>query len=322
MKKTAEKNLVISALILLLFCVLCGCGGKDGEKSAQSGGVCIVTTVFPQYDFARKITAGTDADITMLIKPGSEAHSYDPTPADMVKISGCDLFVEVGGESEAWAEKVISAAALDTSKVLSLMETVSLLCEEEGIEHEEHSHGDDGEEEEYDEHVWTSPKNAIIIVKEMTERISALDRENEKVYRENAEAYLEELSRLDADFDSLGKKAEGKTLIFGDRFPFLYLARAYGFEYRSAFSGCSAQTEASVATVCTLIDLAKEADAKVIFAVDFSNGKIAQTIASEVGAKVSYLYSCHNIAASDMEKGVGYLELMRQNLDRIAEALE
>lgn len=217
--------------------------------------------------------------------------------------------------------------------MISLMEIITLLPEEEGIEHEEHEedveHEEDGEheeeydehEEEYDEHVWTSPKNAILIVKAIAERLSAIDENNAEKYRENAEKYISELNILDEKFNELSKKTDKKTLIFGDRFPFLYLAREYGFDYKSAFSGCSEQTEASVATIASLIEIARNADAKVIFAVDFSNGKLAKMIADEAGAKVEYLYSAHTVASSDMENGKGYLEIMQQNLEKISEAL-
>ena len=310
------KKLLISAFLLA---VICACLFSCGEKEDTGSGLHIVATVFPQYDFASRIAEGTDARVTMLMTPGSEAHSYEPTPADMVEITGCDLFITVGGESEAWAKKIADSAGLDGEKMLSLMEVAFLLPEEEGIEHE---HGDEDEhEDEYDEHVWTSPKNAIAIVSAISQKMCALDGKNADKYRENTEKYVSELEALDEKFASLSEGAKGKMLIFGDRFPFLYLAREYGFEYRSAFSGCSAQTEASAATIAALIDVSREEDAKVIFAVDFSNGKLAKMIADEVGAKVEFLYSAHTVAASDMEKGVGYLDIMEQNLEKISEAL-
>ena len=315
-----KKFITVTALAFSLLILLCSCGADVSEKD----GLSIVTTVFPQYDFASRITEGTGTQVTMLIPAGSEAHSYDPTPSDMIKVSECDLFIWVGGESEAWAEKIIKSASLEDDKLLSLMDTVPLLETADG-----HGDGDDSEHEhdgehdgehEYDEHVWTSPKNAIIIVGAITEKLCEVDPDSAEIYRKNSEDYLKKLSELDADFEVLAAKASGETLIFGDRFPFLYLTEEYGFEYTSPFRGCSSHTEASMAEIAAVIEKARDIGAKTVFAVDFSNEKLAKTIAEEVGGTVEKLYSCHAASKDDIEKGNGYLELMRMNLESIEKA--
>ena len=317
------KKILILFLASLTLC-LCSCG----ENAAYAtDGISIVTTVFPQYDFARKITEGSDVSLRMLLPPGSEAHSYDPTPLDMISAAECDLFIWVGGESEAWAEKIIESSGLERNRVLALMDTVPLLENADGHGDEndaEHAHEHSEEEahdHEHDEHVWTSPKNAITIVGAITERLCSIDPDNADIYLENSEEYIAELTTLDADFETLAEKNCNKNLIFGDRFPFLYLAHSYGFEYASPFRGCSSHTEASMAEITEVIEKAKGLGTKTVFSVDFSNEKLANTIASEIGAKVLRLYSCHTASKEDLEKGIGYLELMRMNLEGIKTAL-
>lgn len=316
-----KKIPIVFVLLLVLLSALCSC---TADRAREADGISIVTTVFPQYDFARRITEGTDARVTMLLPAGSEAHSYDPTPSDMIRTAECDLFIAVGGESEVWAERIISGASLEDSRVLYLMDTVPLLESESGHgdgHTHEHSEGE-GQGHEYDEHVWTSPKNAMIIVDAIAERLCAIDAENAEKYRANAEKYTDELERLDADLEALAANARGKTLVFGDRFPFLYLTEAYGFEYASPFRGCSSHTEASMAEIAEVIEKARELGTTTVFSVDFSNEKLAVTIASEIGASVKRLYSCHTSSKDDMEKGNGYIELMRMNLESISAALE
>lgn len=317
-----KKYFIPALALLMLLCFFCACEKKDTE----SDNITIVTTVFPQYDFAKKITAGTDAKIEMLIPPGCEPHAYEPTPSDMVIAAECDLFIGVGGESEAWAEKIISAANIDVSRRLYLMDMVPLLEVESGHGNGEHSHahihGDHDHGHIHDEHVWTSPKNAMIIVDAIAKRLCEIDPQNEALYLENAETYLSELSKLDKEFSVLAENAAKVPLVFGDRFPFLYLARAYGFEYTSPFRGCSAHTEASMAEIADAIEAARNADSGTIFSVDFGSQKLALTIADEADARICRLYSCHTVSAEYFEKGIGYIDLMKKNLENIREAVE
>lgn len=275
----------------------------------------IVATTFAPYDFARQI-AGDSADVTMLLSPGEESHTYEPTPGDIMKIQQCDLFIYGGGESEKWVESILDT--LDQSiRTVKMMETVEL-CEEEHdhSEHNEHSH-----EEEYDEHVWTSPLNAIEIVKAISAELQKADRSNAGLYVENTEEFISELERLDSEFEEIIDKSVNKTIVIGDRFPLMYFTERYSLSYDSAFPGCSAQTEANPATMARLIDKIREEDIPVVFKVDLSKGSVAQTISEATGAEIDTLYSCHVISAEDFTAGETYISLMNRNLKALESAL-
>ena len=305
-----KKYFITALLILTALILLCSCARV--EKN-ESDGLKIVTTVFPQYDFTKNITNGTDAEVVMLLKSGSEPHSYEPSPADVLTIAECDLFIWVGGESEAWAKKLIDTSGIDESRVLALMDIVPLI---------EVSDDHDHEDKEYDEHVWTSPKNAILITEAITKKLCEMDAKSSDAYTKNSAEYIKELDTLDIQFEKLGENADGKALIVGDRFPFIYLAREYGFNYISPFRGCSSHAEASAADIARVIEAARADKSPIVFSVDFSNEKLAKAISDEVGGEVRRLHSCHTVAASDVENGIGYIELMKENLKNIKEAIE
>ncbi|MDR2197140.1 MAG: metal ABC transporter substrate-binding protein [Coriobacteriales bacterium] len=363
------KRLMIAALALLLGAfVLVGCaqktqaGAPDApDASAASGApdatgatdaaIHVVTTLFPPYDFTRAI-AGDKAEITMLLPPGAESHSFEPTPQDIIAIQDCDVFIYVGGESDEWVDEVLSS--LDTShmRIVTLMDCVELVEEEivEGMQDEEEgedahgeeasdgdahddadadAHGEEadtdadahGEEAEYDEHVWTSPRNAKLIVQKISDALCDIDAANAELYRTNTEAYLAQLDELDAEFRAVVGQAARKTVVFGDRFPFRYFADAYGLDYYAAFPGCSTETEASAATVAFLIDKVGDEGIPVVFHIELSNAKIADTIAEQTGAEVLLFHACHNISQSDFESGKTYLDLMRANVKALEQAL-
>ncbi len=320
------KGNISKICILFCFVLLLSSCGRTVEKRAE--GISVVTTVFPQYDIVREVTRGTDTSLTMLIAPGAEPHSYDPSPADMIAAAECDLFIAIGGESEAWTYKIISSAEVSEDKMITLMDTVPLLENESGHGDSEHSHAhiheDSDHDHVHDEHIWTSPKNVILMTETVTDRLCSIDPENEDVYRKNAETYIGRLKALDAELACLANSAveQKKVLVFGDRFPFLYFAREYGFKYTSPFRGCSAHTEASLSEIAMAVEKAREHNAGVIFSVDFSNEKLASVIAEEAGASVARLYSCHTLSADDFEKGLGYIDLMTKNLESIRKAVE
>ena len=301
MKKIGFYILLIAALLSLF-----GCGTEREEAD-----VSIVCTAFPQYDFARRITEGTDASLTMLIKPGSEAHSYEPTPNDRIKIDECDLFIGIGGTSEAWAETVL-ASGEGKMKVLNITDSVELL---DTADHDGHGHS------EKDEHVWTSPENAIKITQDVCDVLCGISPENAEIYRANTEKYISELDALAADFDALAQSAKTKTVVFGDRNPFAYLAHDMGLTIHSPFSGCNEQTEASAGEIADIIDLVRTENVKYIFKVSLSNEKIASSIAQETGAGILTLHSCHTLSSEDFNDGVTYIDLMRKNLEAMEEAL-
>lgn len=311
---------VFIAAILTIVC-MCSCGRKENINKTD-GKINIVSTIFPSYDFARQVS-GDKAEITMLLKPGTESHNYDPTPQDIIKIQDADLFIYVGGESDQWVEEILNSSSKKPKRVISMMDCVEKLEEEivEGMQAEEDEDGDDSDEVEYDEHVWTSPKNAIIISKKICSELKELDKNNSDFYEKNTNEFSKRLSSLDNDIRNVVDSAERKTLVFGDRFPFKYFADEYGLKYYAAFPGCSSETEPSAKTVAFLIDKVKGEKIPVVFNIEFSNGKIADTICESTGAKKRTFNSCHNVTQEQFDNGITYVEIMQQNIDSLKEAL-
>ncbi|MCD7826829.1 MAG: metal ABC transporter substrate-binding protein [Clostridiaceae bacterium] len=299
------------------FC-LTGCT-KTEEKQDEEGKLKVVATVFAEYDFLKNI-AGDQIDLTMLLKPGADLHTFDPTPKDMTSVQSADLFVTIGGESDAWAEQITESVDSDTLQTVRLMDLVDEVVEEETVQGMQEE-SDDTEEKELDEHVWTSPKNAIQIVQGLTDILCELDTENEKIYQENSETYIKKLESLDRQFTEVVNNAERNLIIVADRFPFRYFADAYGLEYYAAFPGCSTETDASAETVSFLIDTVKSENIPVVFHVELSSEAMCDTVCEETGAKKAQLNAVHNVSKTDFEAGKGYYELMQENVSVLEEAL-
>ena len=331
---------IISIMLLTLFCVGCrkkedpANGSKETEvtnKAAEStvqadtakenDGISIISSIFPSYDFACQITGGV-GELTMLLPPGSESHSYEPTPQDTIKIRNCDVFIYVGGESDSWIDQILDSMDISNMKIIKMMDCVETVPEElvDGMEEVEIKH--ESKEAEYDEHVWTSPKNAKIIVEKIAEVICQADPENALKYQLNTEEYLKQLDVLDQEFQEIVDQGVRKVLIFGDRFPFRYLTDEYGLDYYAAFPGCAAETEPSAQTVSFLIDKVKEEKIPVVFHIEMSNEKMADTICEETGAKKMLFHACHNVSRDDLKNGITYLELMENNVKALKEALQ
>lgn len=314
------KRFISIILVFFIFVsTLTGCS-KD-ENTIASNKISVVATIFPQYDFVREI-AGENVELTMLLPPGSESHSFEPTPKDIAKIQDCDVFIYVGGDSDSWIKGILESIDTSKMKIISLMDTVDVVEEEivEGMEND-HDH-DHHEESEYDEHVWTSPRNAKIIVQAISQVLCDIDKDNSSIYRRNTASYVKKLDELNTDFKNIVDAGVRKTIVFGDRFPFRYFADEYGLDYFAAFPGCSTETEPSAATVAFLIDKVKTENIPVVFHIELSNEKMADTICEATGAKKLLLHACHNIAKSDFEKGISYLDLMTANLEAIKEAVK
>ena len=396
-----RKNLYRKAVcvLLLLILVLSGCGGTGAKGVQQTGhspdasetspaagmntetaaGIStsdaeensrlqVVTTFFPQYDFARQIT-GDCADVTMLLKPGEEVHSYEPTPQDIKTIQNSDFFIYVGGENDVWVENILDSVKDDQEgpravRLLDLVETYAEehlegMMEEKGHSHEHeesgaeegHDHGqeessaeedhDHGHEEEPDEHVWTSPENCVILIEKLTEIFCEADPANAAVYRENGHSYQRSFEELDAEYREMAAGAARRTILFGDRFPFRYLAEELGLTCYAAFSGCSSESEPSASTIAFLIDKAYEERLPVVFQIEFSNGNIARAICEAVNLKIKMaadqelnvsddtqepvrvlkLHSCHNLTRDEFQSGETCLSLMTKNLEALRTAL-
>lgn len=318
----------ITVLILSALCavfVLAGCTPKAPDKGDK---LSVVTTIFAPYDFVRQI-AGDKADCTMLLKPGTDAHSYEPTPRDIISLQKCDIFIYVGGENDAWVDDILSSMDTSSMEIIKLMDCVEKRYEEEFVEgmdgwndHEhDHDHGGGTDTAEWDEHVWTSPVNAELICNEITRTLMRIDGANADLYKNNMQKYGRELEELDADFRSTAAGASGDTLVFGDRFPLRYFVEEYGLKYYAAFPGCASESEASAATVAFLIDEVKKDGIPIVFKIELSNENMAKTIAEESGARVETFYTGHNLSKHDFESGETYVTLMRRNMVLLKEAL-
>lgn len=318
-----KKNIV---LILACACFIFGFSGCGKTEKTDDGKLKVVATIFPAYDFARSV-CGDTANVTLLLPPGAESHSFEPTPQDIINIQNADLFIYVGGESDSWVDDILKSMS-EPVKTLKMMDCVTTVEEEivEGMEEEqaEESGSDEnqGDEIEYDEHVWTSPKNAIKIVKSISTALCGISKENEKTFTDNTDKCVSELEQLDKDFSDFFSTVTNKTLVFGDRFPFRYFADEYGLTYYAAFPGCSTETEPSAATIAFLIDKVKSEGITTVFYIEFSTHVIADTIAESTGAAVTMLHSCHNVSEDDIAAGTTYISLMKQNLETLKTALK
>ena len=340
----------ITALLLALFMLvaaLAGCGKQNDTN--QTDKLSIVTTIFPEYDWVREILGekADNAEITMLLDNGVDLHSYQPTADDIVKISDCDLFIYVGGESDEWVEDALRNAANRNMKVINLLEVLgdSVKTEEivEGMQEEEYEHEDAEEhehedaeehehedaeehehEEEADEHVWLSLKNAKMLVRVISKALQELDPDSKDIYAANADAYVKKLSALDAEYQTAVDAASNKTILFGDRFPFRYLVDDYGLRYYAAFVGCSAETEAGFETISFLAKRVDEWKLPCVLTIEGAQHKIAETIVRNTTAKnqrVLTMDSMQSTTSKDVKNGTTYLSVMEKNLSVLKEAL-
>ena len=328
------KRILTLFLTLALILSLAACAAP-GEK-ADDGKIQIVATLFPYYDFARAI-AGGRADVTLLLSPGREAHSFEPTPLDAVTISEADVFLYNGGEGEYWVEEMLDAAGEHIAVKARMMDYVDALGEEfsEGMQgadaHDhDHDHGDhdhesgeahDSDEIEYDEHIWTSPKNAAILCRAVCDAICKADPANEDFYRANCDDYYAQIEALDARFADLCESAPRKLLVFADRFPMLYFCREYGLDYRAAFHGCSGDTEPSLATIKFLIDKVENENIPVVYTIDFGTKKVAAVVSECTGAAIETIYSMQTVSRADFDAGETYLTLMERNYEALRKGL-
>ena len=315
---------ILPALCALLLLTACG----PELPPEDSDRLHIVAAVFPAYDFARA-AAGELADVTLLLPPGAESHSYEPTPADILRVQRCDLFLYLGGESDAWVDAILSAIE-PRGEALRMIDCVDLLEEEtvegmQGGHDHDHDHEEDhdhlGEVVGMDEHVWTAPLNAAAVTRTVGERLAALDPVNGEAYRSNAQGYARELEALDRDFAAFFDGRADRTIVFGDRFPLLYFADAYDLDYYAAFPGCGAQTEPSAATVAFLTEKLREERLPAVWYIEFSNHLVADSIAEAAGVETARFHTCHNVSRADLEAGATYVSLMRDNLEALKKCM-
>ena len=359
MKKVAS----IAILFFALAFMLTACNTESGKKDSAPKKISVVATIYPQYDWLKNVIGEhADAvDLKLLIKNGTDLHSYKPSAQDIAAIAKADLVVYVGGESDEWIEKALEATPKEGRIALNLMKALGDRVKEEEVvegmqaeeehhhehgdeheehaeeheheehhehaeEHEHHEHHEHAEAPENDEHIWLSLKNAEILVKNIAESIAQLDPANAETYKANTDAYISKIRELDANFTEALAGASQKTVLFGDRFPFRYLVDDYGIKYYAAFVGCSAESEASFETVAFLAGKMDSLQLPAIFTIDGSNGKIARAILeaskNSKNAQVLTLNSMQSVTDEQIKAGVDYLSIMRDNLEVLKQALK
>lgn len=342
MKNISKK---IFGLILAGAVLITGCTAKTEKKDKgdnTKGKLKIVTTIFPEYDITRAI-AKDKVDLELMIKPGVDVHSFTPTPQDIKTVQNSDIFVYGGTEHDKWVENLTKSIDMKNKKVVKLVDGIQQLEEEsvDGMKHEhhhddekedehnhdhkhekkdEHDHKDESEKE-LDPHYWTSPKNAIQMVKTITNALVEKDPDNAEFYKENAENYIKQLEGVDKELHDVVDNAKIKKVVIADRFPFRYLFKDLGLEYRAIFSGCSVESTASAGQIKKMVDYVKENKIPVVYHIEMGKGELAETVAKNSGAKVKLLHSIHTVTKEDFDKGITYIDLMKQNVEALKEGL-
>lgn len=285
-------------IIICLLCVLllCGCAGTGDTK--QSEKLTIVTTIFPLYDFARAI-GGENISVKMLIKPGAEVHSYDPLPSDMRAVYDSDLFLYIGGESDKWVNNLIDGTKANS---LALIDTI-----EHNHQHTHHGHN------HADEHIWTSPDNAVLMLKEICESMIEIDGKNADIYTKNCDEYIKEINLASKEISNTVSQYKNPFILVADRFPFSFFAKQYGIEYEAAFDGCAVSTDISLKTMSRLTETIKQNKIKTVFCTELSSKNIANALKEELGVQIIELHSAHNVTLDDFVNGITYADIMRRN---------
>jgi zinc transport system substrate-binding protein len=317
--------------VLLCACVILGLVGCGDGYVADDGKLKIVCTTFPQYDWIRQIVGGRDdVELVLLLHKGEDMHSYQPTVEDMYKIATADLFVYVGGSSDQWVDSALKNVKNDNIKVVNMMETIGDAAKVEEIvegmqdDGDDHDHDHEAEEIEYDEHMWLSISNAVIITSQLAEILGQIDVASANEYNVNAKNYIDKLNDLDGRIKATVAESSSKTLLFGDRFPFRYFTDEYGLEYYAAFPGCSAETDASFETVVYLAGKVDEKSLSTIYVIENSDGRVADAIRRNTSGKnqeIITLNSMQSVSDKDIAAGASYLGIMEENLKALMKGL-
>ena len=314
-----KKNHFLFLVFSLFFC---------WGSFAQNKKISVVTTIFPLYDWTRQIAgeqAESNIELTLLLNNGVDLHSFQPTVRDIAKISDCDVFIYVGGESDKWVSDALKTARNKNLKSLNLMEVMGERAKTEEVkEGMEVSKEEDEDDDELDEHIWLSLKNADFLSHAICEVLCSADSKNAEVYKKNYELYSAKLKALDFEYDNVVSSSQKKTLLVCDRFPFRYLVDDYALDYFAAFAGCSAETEASFKTVIFLADKADSLNLQNVLVIETSDKKIARTVNQSSKNKkrgILVLDSMQGVKSSELKKGVTYLSIMEKNLKVLEEAL-
>ena len=329
-----KKILVIMIAVMFAAIGLSACGKEEKANIAGGDSLSIVTTVFPEYDWVMNILGDNpaNADVTLLLDNGVDLHSYNPTAQDIIKVSSCDMFIYVGGESDKWVDDALKEAVNPDMVVINLLDVLGDSVKEEEVvegmeaEEEEEEEGEEGEEEvEYDEHVWLSLRNASKLCTAIEEGLEKIDASNASVYKSNLSSYTDKLNVLDEKYKEAVSEGTKDTLLFADRFPFRYLVDDYGLNYYAAFVGCSAETEASFETVLFLANKVDELSLHTVLTIEGKDHKIADTVISSTESKdqkTATMDSMQSCTSQDVKNGVTYVKIMEDNLEVLREALK
>lgn len=332
-KENMKKNIAFLVVLILIFSTITvliinfkGLNKKQDEQKLE-----IVATLFPQYDFVKQV-GGDKVNVTLILPPGTESHAYEPTPQDMVKINRSNLFIYTGEEMEPWAENLISGMKDDIS-VIDLSKTVELINSEEFEEehtiqskktnehHEEHDEHDE-HNHTYDPHIWLNPQYAAQMVQAIADELCRIDPENAEYYTNNASQYIAEITALDGEFENTINNAKNKRIAFGGAFAYAYFIERYNLDFISAYQTCGENTEPSTTQLKNVISYMKKYKIPVIFYKEYTNGKVAQTIAESTNAQMLVFNTVHNVSKEEIENGATYVSIMRQNLENLKIALQ
>lgn len=302
------KKIISIFLLFVVTFAFCSCG--EVKKSTDK--ISVVTTIFPYYDFARSVSKGT-CDVDMLLKPGSDVHSFEPTPSDILKIRNADLFIYNGGESDEWVDSILESLG-DTDKpvVMKMTDYVKPLAE---IDADHHA------EDEEDEHIWTSLDNAKTLVSKISDEVSKLDQKHKTVYNKNSLDYIEKISKVQIEIENTVNSSKSKKIVVGDRFPLLYFATEFSLDWECAFPGCSTETEPSLDRLSKLTDTIEKDKIKTILKLEMSENKVADTLADETNTKVRTFYSAESVSKEDFANNITYVDLMERNNNALKEVL-
>lgn len=325
MKKTS----VFVTIAIVCIVMLTGCA-KVPEVLAEDNRLHVVCTTFPQYDWVVNLIQGNEENVsvTLLMDKGGDLHNFQPSALDIARVSECDLFVYVGGESDGWVDDALKESVNPDMRVINMMDVVrERLVEEEHVEggsgHDMHGHEERGENE-YDEHVWLSVRNAAFIAEHIAAELAKMDPENAALYRRNSNQYSTALNALDVQYAEAVKRADCNTLLFADRFPFRYLAEDYGMDYYAAFNGCSAETEAGFGTVAFLINKLEELQLGAVLVTDGSDDRLARVVIENTTSgqqQILVLNSMQSVSQKDIKAAISYLNVMEENLKVLRQAL-
>ena len=331
-----KKNIAFITILTMIFFIITAIiiNIKNPIKKENGEKIEIIATLFPQYDFAKQI-GGDKVNVKLLLPPGSESHTYEPTPQDMLMINESDLFVYTGKEMEPWAENLISGMKKDIN-VIDLSKSVELIHSEEfeeehmeeNDEHEHeheyeygHNHDEEEHNHEYDPHIWLNPQNAIKMAKNIEKELINIDPDNAEYYKNNAEKYINEIAKLDKEIEQTVNSSSNPKIAFGGAFAYAYFVERYDLDFISAFETCGESAEPSTAKIKEVIDYIKKNKIPVVFYKEYSNGNVAKTISEATGAEMLVFNTVHNLSKEEIQNGATYVSVMRENLENLKKSL-